>query len=320
MADALQNAPLKEEEVLTDGERILKTNFPNQYQLEKLFGQFDTEKKYMFELVNKNPEREHPVIDMISKRPAPHQEFKPYQNIILTSQIIWNGGRVVIRYYDGCESIFVSEQPKDKDAIDQYISQTKKRFFEKGKFGCYGDEKNLLLFLNACSWNADSQFKTKTSNQVFVSVNPDKKAQAESNRLDLAEDALKLAREASETKMKVHGDYLGIPMVDYDSGNERTEKQIRTDYRKEALRDPKRFIDTFGDSKLEIRYYIDQALQKGLISNKSNPNKATWGKNNSVICDISGLRSNEAISNKLFEFSQTEEGEEFVIMLKGLFE
>lgn len=321
MANALKNAPLKqEEEVLSDGEKAFKLKFPNQFELEKMYGAFDPDKKYMFELVNKNPEREHPVIDMTTKRPAPHQDFKPYQNIILTSQIIWNGGRAVIRYYDGCESIFVSEQPKEKELIEQYNSQTKKRFFEKGKFGCYGDEKNLLLYLNICSWNNDSKFKTRTSTQVFTSVNPDKIADMESSRLDMIEEALRLARDASETKMRVHAAYLGIPTEDFDSGNDRTDKQIRTDYRMEASRNPKRFIETYGDSKIEIRYFIDQALLKGLISNKDNPNKATWGKNNTVICDISGLRSTEAISNRLFEFSQTEEGEEFVIMLKALFD
>ena len=58
---------------------------------------------------------------------------------------------------------------------------------------------------------------------------------------------------------------------------------------------------------------------KGLISNKFNPNKATWANSNNVICDISGLRSNEAIGEKLFEFSQLSEGEEFVIQLRALF-
>lgn len=281
--------------------------------------EFDPSKKYMFELASKNLERELPVFDMVTKRPVPHQEFKPSQNIVLSSQIVWKGSRVNIRYYDGCDSIFVSEQPKDKETVDQLIKQTKKRFFEKGKFGCFGDERMLLLYLNACSWNGDSPFKTRTSDTIFVSVNADKKASQESSRLDLIEKAISLAREASNTKMMIHANYLGIPTTDWDSGNDLTEAEIRTAYRKEALQNPQNFIDSYGNKSIEMKYYIDKALESGLINNKFNSNKATWSSSNSEICDISGLRSHEAIAAKLLEFSQLEEGEEFVIQLKSIY-
>ncbi len=91
-------------------------------------------------------------------------------------------------------------------------------------------------------------------------------------------------------------------------------------YRKEASRNPKAFIESYGNKTLEVKYYIDKALLNGTINNKFNPNKATWGKSNTVICDISGLTSSEAISQRLFEFSQTPEGEEFVLQLKAVSE
>jgi hypothetical protein len=78
------------------------------------------------------------------------------------------------------------------------------------------------------------------------------------------------------------------------------------------------FIESYGNKQLEIKYFIDQALLKGIINNKVNPNKAAWGKNNTVIMDISGLKTNDAISQALFEFSNTEAGEEFVVQLKAL--
>lgn len=282
--------------------------------------EFDVNKKYMFELATENPERDLPVINMVSKRPAQHQKFKPSQNIVLTSQIVWNNQRRMIRYYDGCTSIFVDEQPKDKDTIEQLIRQTNKdkyKFLE-GKFGCHGDEKMLLLYLNICSWNGESLFRTRSADTVFIPSNADKKAEIESDKLDQTEKALDLARKAKEKKMRIHAAYLGIATEDYDSGNELTEKEIRTAYRKEALRNSAHFIESYGNKSLEIRYYIDEALRKGVISNKVNPNKAVWGKNQNVICDISGLRSQDAIATKLFEFSQSEEGEEFLIQLKAI--
>lgn len=291
------------------------------YQKEKdaLAQEFSPNKKYMFQLAEENLQRELPVLNMRTNRPVPHQKFKPFQNIVLTSQIVWEGQRRGIRYYDGCTTIFIDEQPKDKETVDQLIKQTQRRNFLDGKFGCHGDERMLLLYLNICSWNAESTFRTRSANAIFVPVNVEKKATAESDRLDKTEEALKLAKEASEMKMKIHASYIGIPVVDYDSGNELTEKEIRAEYRKEALNNPIQFIKDYGDKSLEAKFYIEEALKQKLISTSFNPNKATWGKNNTVICDISGLRTPEAITEKLLEFSQLEDGAEFAIQLKSLF-
>lgn len=280
---------------------------------------FDKDKKYMFELVESNPERELPVINMTTKRAAPHQAFKPYQNLVLTSQIVWENERRTLRYYDGCTTLFVDEQPKDKDIIDQYIKQSKKRAFIEGKFGVFGDERLLLIYLNICSWNASSEYRTRTSTAIFKPVNADQKANSITSKLDLIEEAMKYAREAKPTKMMIHASYLGIPTTDWDSGNELTEKEIRALYREEASRNPENFIKTFGNQALEIQYYIDKSLENGTISNRFNPNKATWGQKNTEICDISGLKTNDAISQRLFEFSQTEAGEEFKVQLIALY-
>ena len=309
MADAtIQVAPLKEKGAAkkTKEELVLSQ-------------EFDANKKYMFELAVKNPERELPVINMVTKRPIQHVEFPPYRNIVLSSQIVWNGQRRNIRYYDGCTTIFQDEQPKDKEMIDQYIKQTKKRAFLEGRFGCYGDEKMLLLYLTICSWNGESEFRTRTAETVFIPSNKDKTVTVESEKLDQQEEALKLAKEASETKMLIHAHYLGIPLQEYHSGNDLTPKEIRIEYRKRALQDSKNFIESYGNKTIELKYYIDKALLAGVINNKMNPNKAVWANSNSEICDISGLRSNEAIADKLLEYSQTEEGSEFGVQLKALY-
>jgi len=309
MADAKVLAPLKKEEKKWAVEE------------EYLAMDFDPTKKYMFELATQNIEREMPVIEVEGQksRAIPTDKFKPYQNIVLTSQIIWKGQRRILRYYDGCTSIFADEQPKDKEEIDAFIKVTQPRAFLKGKFGAYGDERMLLLYLNICSWNANSPFRTRAANAIFISSDTLKIASEESKKLDETEQALQLAKDASVTKMMIHASYLGIPMEDYDSGNPYEESEIRAQYRKRALMYSKDFIESYGNKAIEIKYYINQALIKGLISNKLNPNKATWSSSNREICDISGLKSNEAIGEKIFEFAQLSEGEEFVIQLKSLF-
>lgn len=321
MANAVITAPSKPKEVQVEllGHKYKVNEKSNEYNI--LTMEFDPGIKYMFNLAEKNMPRDYPIMEVTNKRatPAPHQEYKPFQNIVYTSQIVWNGSRAVIRYYDGCSTLFVQDQPREKDVIDQLIKQTKKRAFLEGKFGCHGDEKMLLIYLHICSWNAESPFRTRNANQIFVPVDKMKKVTAESGRLDLMEKAWKLAKEATETKMLIHAAYLGIPMKDYDSDNELTPEEIRLAYRKKASEKPDVFIESYGNKNIEIKYYIDKALLDGLIHNKINPNKAAWGESGTEICDISGLKSPEAIGERLFEFSQTEEGDEFLIQLKSLF-
>lgn len=280
---------------------------------------FDPERKYMFELANQNLPRQLPVIDFRANRPIPHKPYKPYQNIVLSSMIIWKGQRRGVRYYDGCDSIFMDEQPKDKDVIEQYIRQTQRRQFIDGKFGCYGDERMLLLYLLIASWNADSEFRTRSADVIYRAVDAAKKATAESEKLDLIERALELAKNAPLQKMMIHADYLGIPLKDFDSDNDLEEKEIRTSYRLEASRNAKVFVDSYGNKALEMKYYIKKAINQGLIDVLTDPNNAKWKQSGRVICPIAGLRSFEAISDKLLEHSQLEEGEEFKVQLNALF-
>lgn len=312
MAEATQVAPSKKGAVNKEKEGPTKE--------ESMMAMvFDPDKKYMFELAKEAPERALPVWNVNANRPAVHRKYKPYQNIVYTSQVVWNGNRRMLRYYDGCTTIFSDEQPRDKESIEQFIKQTQSRAFHDGKFGAYGYERMLLLYLYIASWNGESDFKTKTSTTIYHPVNADKRATIESLKLDETERALTLAKEASVEKMLIHADYLGVPTMDYDSGNELTPTEIRTAYRKEALRDSKNFIESYGNKALEMKYYINKALEKGLIHNTRNKNKASWQGSNNDICDISGLTSQTAIAQKIFEHSQLEEGEEFCIQLRALF-
>ena len=151
---------------------IKKNDDSEKYPVESAYlaMEFDHLRKYMFELATPNLEREMGILEVDGQksRMIPTPKFKPYLNIVLTSQIIWKGQRRIIRYYDGCTSIFADEQPKDKEEISEYIKTTKPRAFLEGKFGAFGDERMLLMYLNICSWNAESPFRTRSANAIFV--------------------------------------------------------------------------------------------------------------------------------------------------------
>jgi hypothetical protein len=281
---------------------------------------FDTGRKYMYQLANENEQRQNPVI-MIQNgvsHVVSHKKYITQRNIIFSSQIVWEGQRRNIRYYDGCTTLFVDKQPQDKDAIAQAISNTKKHNFIEGKAGFYGEERMLLLYLNICSWNVDSPFRTQRADGIFRSLDQNKAAEETSLRVDQMERALSMAKDASQEKMLIHAEFLEIPTMDWDSDNAYTPKEIRAKYREYAINNPSHFIETYGNKNIEVEYRIKKALEKGTITNKNNPNKATWGSKGTVICDISGLKSQEAIAKKIFEYSQTDEGSEFLMQLKAL--
>ena len=284
-----------------------------------LIQEFEASKKYMFELAVEAPHRHYPVIDMRTQRPVPHKRFKPSQNMVMTSQIVWNGQRRIIRYYDGCTSLFTDKQPKEKELIEQLILQSSRKEFIDGKIGFYGDERMLLVYAYMCSWNVDSPFRTRTATGVFRSIDAGVLADSKVAKIDKIELALKYAKEASETKMRIHADFLGISNVDYDSGNDKTEKEIRAEYKEKAMDDPYHFVESYGNRSIEVKYYIDKALLDKTIDTTFNPNKATWGSSHSEIVDISGLKSHEAISQRLFEYSQSEEGSDFLIQIKAIY-
>lgn len=325
MAHADETAPLQEEVMeRAVPSRILPlvktpSNPVGRLEKEALAQEFEPNKNYVFELVGHNLERPIPIYNLKTKRNEPPNKFKPYQSLLLTSQIVWDKGRVNLRYYDGCESIFVSEQPKEKDVIDQLMQQTRRRPFLKGRVTVKGYDRMLLLYLNICSWNGESPFRTETANSIFISLNADKKATALTSNMDMIEKALGYAKEASEDKMLIHCNFLGIPTTDWESGNAYTPKEIRAEYRKYALNNASDFIKSYGDTTLELKYYIDKALKEGVINHKLNPNKAAWGNSNTPICDVSGLTSNEAIGERLFQYSKEEGGDEFVIQLKAIY-
>lgn len=285
---------------------------------------FDSEKKYMFQLANESHDSLMPVMEISNNGrtviPLPAKKFTPKRNIVFSSQIVWNGQRRNIRYYAGCTTIFVDKQPKDKDILSDAIKSTKQEHFIDGKWGANGYEKMLLLYMNICSWNVESNFRTKTATPIFYPLNADKIADETTLQIDLIEKALKLAKDASDVKMFIHSDYLGISRKDYDSDNERSPKEIRALYREAASKNPKLFIESYGNKGIEIKYYIDKALEDGKINTKFNPNKAVWKGSNTEICDISGLKSTDSIAQKIFEHSQSESGEDFVIQLKALYD
>jgi len=248
-------------------------------------------------------------------RSRPDPEFGKQKNVPLVSSIIWNGGidpftnkerprgRYPTRYYNGCMSLFQDSQPQDREEIEILMNGTQTIFFLHGYLEVPTYDRMLLLYLNEyCSWNVDNPNRNPKAGGLFRKLDMAKIAEEEIENLDLVEEALLLAKNATAKHMKLHARFLEIPEYDLKSNAKYTDAAIRAKYRKVAMEHPKHFIETYSDKSVIIKLWIEDALNSGTINTIIVPNRAVWKQKGAVICDISGLTTREGILNKLIEF------------------
>ena len=296
---------------------------------EQVIPQTDINTKYAYVLPVKNTKK-HNVFDE-NGRARPEPEYKPRMNLLTRSSVLWPGGkdpfsgnqraagRYPIRYYDGCTTLFIDDQPKDKETLEQFTKQTRELFFLNGYLYVYGYDVMLKTYLDWASWNGNSQYKVPNIETQYIAVDSERAAKMESDNLDKMEEAMMLARKAPVKKMRSHGKFLGILAEDYVTNIPLSDEAYRTEYRKIANTNAKRFVDTYNDKSVQVTTWVEQAMETGEISTTIIPNKAVWAKKGSEICDMSGIKSKEGQLNKLVEFSQTEAGEEFYVQLEAIY-
>ncbi len=286
----------------------------------------DINTKYAYVLYKKNDVRGM-VYDENGK-PRSEQEFKPSLNVILNSPIIWDGsidpfsgkarakGMHQIRYYDGCTTLFVDDQPKEKATIDQLIISTREVNIAYGYVFIFGYDVMLKLYMDWCSYNEDSPYRVPTKPVKFKNVDSEKARELEAEILNKEDEARELANSAPLKKMKVHAKFLGVPMEDAITGYELSEKALRTEYRKMAKVNPKRFVDSYNNRTIEVTNWITEAIISGEIITTNN--MASW-KSGTNIIDLKGLKSQDLVIQFLVELTITEEGADFLAQLKSLY-
>jgi hypothetical protein len=284
----------------------------------------DLNTRFVYVLVAEN-EKRGMVYDGMSNRPASEPKYKPYRNLLRECSILWDGsdgkpaGRRKLRYYDGCNTLFADEQPTDEKTIEKYMANTRQLFFLQGELVCYGYDTMLKKYLDMASFNESSEYRIPSIAPIYRMVDIEKIGEKENEMLDALETALRYAKENSYAKMIIHANYLGIPEIDGQTQNRLSEKSLRSLYRKEASRDPEKFIESYTDRSIEVKYWVEKSIENGTISTSIIPNMACWGSQGTPICDLSGVKTPTGIVDKIVEFSRLAEGEEFVLQLQSLY-
>lgn len=289
----------------------------------------DLNTRYAYVLAQKNEPRGRVYDEFGNKRDE--IEYKPSVNVLMRGSIIWKGekdpfsskerkaGKYQIRYYDGCTTLFVDDQPREKDTLDQLIASSREVTINHGYLFVYGYDTMLKTYLDWVSYNDNSPYKIPNSVSIFKNVNTEKQAEVEAELLEQEDKARDLAKNADIKKMKIHAKYLGIAMVDHITQQPLSITAIRTEYRKFAKSNPSHFNTSYSDKSVELNTWVTEALNNGQISTSIIPNKAIWAKGNSEICDLSGLRAQNLIIDKIVEFAQTDEGSDTLAQLKALY-
>jgi hypothetical protein len=177
----------------------------------------------------------------------------------------------------------------------------------------------LKKYLDMASYNENSPYRIPNIRAKYRMVDIEKIGEMENEKLDALETALRYAKENSYQKMVIHASYLGISAIDLQTQTKLSEKSLRSLYRKVASEDPNKFIESYTDRSIEIKYWVEKSLENGTISTSIIPNMACWGSQGTPICDISGIRTPTGVTDKLVEFSQLAEGEEFALQLQALY-
>jgi len=289
----------------------------------------DVNTKYAYVLAEENQPRGR-VYDE-NGMPRNEVKYKPYLNAILRSSINWDGsadpysgkprsaGRHLIRYYDGCTTLFMDDQPKDKETIDQFITSTRDVVFSHGYYFVYGYDSMLKTYLDWASYNENSPYRIPTAPVKWKMVDTEKSSQSEADLLELEDLAREYAKSASLKKMRVHGKFLGIQELNEITGQSISDAVFRTEYRKFAKADPKYFVTTYNDKTIEVTTWITDAIDTGKISTNKLPNFAIWAKGESIIYELGGLKSTDLIISRLVEFTLLDEGADFLAQLKVLY-
>lgn len=240
--------------------------------------------------------------------------YPPYIRFPNYDIIEWEGGTRAIRWLPGEQSIFVDEQEINGRKIPDNIIHNPNNRFEiiNGEIRVQPHQKTKIEFLDFCNRNVESQHRTGSVAAVFSKVSEEKKTAEIIAKQQLQKIAMEKAFSADEEQIAFHAKYFGIPIVDPATSASRTFEAIQADYRQIAMDMPDKFLKTYDDEDLKLKYKINLAISDGTISMSIIPGKAVISASKEEISDVPITTDLKQIVDTLFLFSQTSKGVSFL--------
>lgn len=269
----------------------------------KIFGTLKKADTVIYRLIKQNNVKERDDTPL----------YPPYKRFPNYDIIEWEGGSRAIRWLPGEQTIFVDEQEKDGRKIPDNILNNPNNRFEiiNGDIRVQPHQKTKIQFLDICNRNADSEHRTGSVESLFRRYSEEKKVEELGEKQAKQQEAIVKAFSANEAQVAFHADYLAIPLIDRETNATRTYEAVLTDYRQIAVDDPLRFLKTFDDEDLKLKYKIKTLIHDNFISLSELPGKAVIAGTKEEICDVPVTTEIRQIVDTLFLFSQTTKGASF---------
>jgi hypothetical protein len=218
-----------------------------------------------------------------------------------------------IRLLDGFESIWQKDQ---KDLPEDYVKMHQRSLtFENKLLYIPLWDTQALEYIGLCRSNVDSPNKTKAAKHRFYEWNPAKMQEEQLNKRKFKLKAIKTAMEETDiTKVKKHCSFLRIPMMDI-LGLPLTDEGILDAYALYAEQDPKTFMETREDPRIEISWLVKRAIIDAKIDLGKQPNTACWANGGGFICKVPDPSK---ATDYLIELAMlhTTEGKQFLMQLQ----
>jgi hypothetical protein len=242
-------------------------------------------------------------------------EYPPYKEFPNVDIILWNfgtekepnWGERTIRFLPGFQSIFVDEQEKDGKVIPERTLNNRNNKFivNKGFIKVPPTQRTKIQFLDMCNRNVDSPYRTGRINALFSKYSEEKAITILADKQSSQQKAIEKAFTASPEQIAFHARYLEIPIINSTTSASRTFEAVQTDYRQKAVDDPDKFLKTFDDEDLKLKYKIERALEENFFSVSLVPGKVVLLSTKEEVCDTAG--DLKATAEAIFVHCQTNE-------------
>lgn len=218
-----------------------------------------------------------------------------------------------IRLLNGFESIWQKDQ---KDLPEDFIKMNQRSLtFENKILSIPIWDTQALEYISLCRSNVDSPNKTKAAKHRFFEWNPAKMQEELLRKRKYKMEAVKIAlNETDILRVKKHCSFLKIPMMDI-LGFPLTDEGILDAYALYADQDPKTFMETREDPRINISWLVKRAIVDAKIDLGKQPNTACWSNGGGFICKVPDPSK---ATEYLIELAMlhTDEGKQFLMQLQ----
>lgn len=184
----------------------------------------------------------------------------------------------IIRYYDGCQSIYQDEQPKEvkPEKIRSIIFEDDYKIVVRSQI-------KLLEFLAACNYNASNPNKREDSNQLFKLLDPRADAMESLAKINVKYDAITAVRNMNTIELQgfmlsLYNDPGRIHQLQALSKEELLYSALAY-----AEGQPEGVMKTLSSKKHRMRIFMNRAVGLRYIVYNANTQVITWDTGEEIL-------------------------------------